>query len=145
MRLDHLLSKENMRYVTNISYFYGQECMALMLIVVQFRGYDQKIVFSEEKRNPGFRPPIRANEVCEEEGGTGGGHSSFYKVKASWPETVPTWGCSSVGRAPALQAGGRGFESLHLHQQSERVVNRAGGRKSTRPHGLIAQMVRARA
>ena len=25
------------------------------------------------------------------------------------------WGCSSVGRAPALQAGGRGFESLHLH------------------------------
>ena len=25
------------------------------------------------------------------------------------------WGCSSVGRAPALQAGGQGFESLHLH------------------------------
>ena len=25
-------------------------------------------------------------------------------------------GCSSDGRAPALQAGGRGFESLHLHQ-----------------------------
>src|SRR6266536_2551325 len=25
-------------------------------------------------------------------------------------------GCSSVGRAPALQAGGRGFESLQLHQ-----------------------------
>ena len=24
-------------------------------------------------------------------------------------------GCSSVGRAPALQAGGREFESLHLH------------------------------
>ena len=29
---------------------------------------------------------------------------------------VPTlWGCSSVGRAPALQAGGQGFESPHLH------------------------------
>ena len=27
------------------------------------------------------------------------------------------WGCSSVGRAPALQAGGREFESLHLHRQ----------------------------
>ena len=26
-----------------------------------------------------------------------------------------TRGCSSVGRAPALQAGGQGFESLHLH------------------------------
>ena len=25
------------------------------------------------------------------------------------------WGCSSVGRAPALQAGGREFESLSLH------------------------------
>ena len=25
-------------------------------------------------------------------------------------------GCSSVGRAPALQAGGQGFESLHLHE-----------------------------
>ena len=24
------------------------------------------------------------------------------------------WGCSSVGRAPALQAGGHGFESHHL-------------------------------
>ena len=26
------------------------------------------------------------------------------------------WGCSSAGRAPALQAGGRGFESHHLHR-----------------------------
>ena len=26
------------------------------------------------------------------------------------------WGCSSVGRAPALQAGGQEFESLHLHE-----------------------------
>ena len=29
------------------------------------------------------------------------------------------WGCSSAGRAPALQAGGHGFESHHLHQQTE--------------------------
>ena len=28
---------------------------------------------------------------------------------------MATWGCSSVGRAPALQAGGQEFESLHLH------------------------------
>ena len=26
------------------------------------------------------------------------------------------WGCSSVGRAPALQAGGHRFEPGHLHQ-----------------------------
>ncbi len=29
------------------------------------------------------------------------------------------WGYSSVGRAPALQAGGQGFESLYLHVDSE--------------------------
>ncbi len=26
------------------------------------------------------------------------------------------WGCSSVGRAPALQAGGQEFEPPQLHQ-----------------------------
>ena len=30
-----------------------------------------------------------------------------------------TWGCSSVGRAPALQAGGQEFESLHLHSSKD--------------------------
>ena len=30
----------------------------------------------------------------------------------------PIRGCSSVGRAPALQAGGHGFESHHLHQSA---------------------------
>ena len=29
------------------------------------------------------------------------------------------WGCSSVGRAPALQAGGHEFESHHLHEGNE--------------------------
>ena len=32
------------------------------------------------------------------------------------------WGCSSAGRAPALQAGGHGFESHHLHQASQRLA-----------------------
>ena len=35
------------------------------------------------------------------------------------------WGCSSVGRAPALQAGGRQFEPDQLHQNK-----RKGGIKS---------------
>ena len=26
------------------------------------------------------------------------------------------WGCSSAGRAPALQAGGQRFDPAHLHQ-----------------------------
>ena len=32
------------------------------------------------------------------------------------------WGCSSVGRAPALQAGGQEFESLHLHAGNEQCI-----------------------
>ena len=32
----------------------------------------------------------------------------------------PIWGCSSAGRAPALQAGGHGFDSHHLHQVAGR-------------------------
>ena len=31
----------------------------------------------------------------------------------------PKWGCSSAGRAPALQAGGHGFEPHHLHHTGE--------------------------
>ena len=43
---------------------------------------------------------------------------SLKKKKA----TLGTWGCSSAGRAPALQAGGHGFEPHHLHQSSERKI-----------------------
>ena len=32
------------------------------------------------------------------------------------------WGCSSVGRAPALQAGGHEFESHHLHLPGNKTV-----------------------
>ena len=38
------------------------------------------------------------------------------------------WGCSSVGRAPALQAGGQEFESLHLHLIIQRVAGRLAGK-----------------
>jgi hypothetical protein len=33
------------------------------------------------------------------------------------------WGCSSIGRAPALQAGGRRFDSVHLHHLSGAITN----------------------
>ena len=39
----------------------------------------------------------------------------------------PIWGCSSAGRAPALQAGGQGFDSLHLHQAT-RVAGQTRGK-----------------
>ena len=32
------------------------------------------------------------------------------------PDPPNIWGCSSVGRAPALQAGGRRFDPVQLHQ-----------------------------
>ena len=76
-----------------------------------------------------------------------------------------TRGCSSVGRAPALQAGGHGFESHHLHQPGrpggqarqtsakivrEPTMGKEEERVRQRPklypeYGLIAQLVRARA
>ena len=31
--------------------------------------------------------------------------------------STQTWGCSSAGRAPALQAGGQEFDSPHLHHK----------------------------
>ena len=50
------------------------------------------------------------------------------KKKLEKPRETRTWGCSSAGRAPALQAGGQEFDPPHLHQT-----------------GRIAQVVRAHA
>ena len=36
-------------------------------------------------------------------------------------QNIP-WGYSSVGRAPALQAGGQEFESLYLHSDNEALA-----------------------
>ena len=62
----------------------------------------------------------------------------FQGLKAVRREPVtPLRGCSSAGRAPALQAGGQEFDSPHLHQRTHGFEH-AG-------HGLIAQVVRVRA
>ena len=47
------------------------------------------------------------------------------------------WGCSSVGRAPALQAGGHEFESHHLHGDNEENKPTAGRKQ-------VSALVRAR-
>jgi hypothetical protein len=39
-------------------------------------------------------------------------HINVFSIK-----TKEMWGYSSVGRAPALQAGGHEFESHYLHQK----------------------------
>jgi hypothetical protein len=44
----------------------------------------------------------------------GGADSIFARIK-HLRFYDPIWGCSSAGRAPALQAGGQEFESPHLH------------------------------
>ena len=37
--------------------------------------------------------------------------------KETWVPEV--WGCSSAGRAPALQAGGQEFDPPHLHHRDK--------------------------
>ena len=41
------------------------------------------------------------------------------QIKKENPKRDDLWGLSSAGRAPALQAGGREFESLSLHDGNE--------------------------
>ena len=56
-------------------------------------------------------------------------------------QTCRIWGCSSAGRAPALQAGGRQFESVHLHHRQSRsqfayqayVISKLGNTRITGP------------
>ena len=50
------------------------------------------------------------------------------------------WGRSSVGRAPALQAGGQEFESLRLHCEDNFFTNKEGicqKQKQTTDHGTL--------
>ena len=62
----------------------------------------------------------------------------MYFQKGKWTKAGTPWGCSSAGRAPALQAGGHRFDPVHLHH--------ALARKSDETvYGLIAQVVRAHA
>ena len=51
-------------------------------------------------------------------------------------EEPVVWGCSSVGRAPALQAGGHGFESHHLHQSMKIDIHGNDGKNQNTENGL---------
>ena len=44
-------------------------------------------------------------------------------AEAKNPTSFWFWGCSSAGRAAALQAVGSGFESCHLHQSFNDLSN----------------------
>ena len=56
-------------------------------------------------------------------------------------------GCSSAGRAPALQAGGHGFEPHHLHQstQVDKIMMEEPNNQVSECNRFVAQVVRAHA
>ena len=64
------------------------------------------------------------------------GSISLFNFECSTLKEI--WGCSSAGRAPALQAGGHRFDPVHLHQRLK--IDAA-----EKLNGLIAQVVRAHA
>ena len=43
------------------------------------------------------------------------------RVHPDPPDSPETWGISSAGRAPALQAGGQRFDPVILHQRFDAV------------------------
>ena len=43
------------------------------------------------------------------------------------PVSIDSRGCSSVGRAPALQAGGRRFDPVQLHQSRSQIGHELTG------------------
>ena len=61
--------------------------------------------------------------------------------------TLGTWGCSSAGRAPALQAGGHGFEPHHLHHRRDPGPDMGNDGTNGEPNEKrsVAQVVRAHA
>ncbi len=54
-------------------------------------------------------------------------------------------GCSSAGRAPALQAGGQRFDPAYLHHEKQQLFNNGLRNNEPNQYGLIAQPVRAHA
>ena len=52
------------------------------------------------------------------------------KLKPTETANLWIWGCSSAGRAPALQAGGRQFDSVHLHHGRNAASSSEENRKN---------------
>ena len=104
MRLDHLLSMENRSSING------------MLRVSSYSDYSAGRKNRTEtdlggKYERGVTRFVRKDLVVQ-----------FSMIDKTIIETVKAtlkWGCSSAGRAPALQAGGHGFDSHHLHQPAE--------------------------
>ena len=68
-----------------------------------------------------LRATVREDSSMLTQSRSGEIHSDDWKTEKNYEPFL--WGCSSAGRAPALQAGGHGFESHHLHQASKACAN----------------------
>ena len=88
----------------------------------------QCTMYGVQCTNGWVSPPFRRSEQEQSERGSRE-IAPPKQREARRVQAQPAWGFSSVGRAPALQAGGQRFEPANLHHV----------------HGSIAQLVRARA
>ena len=121
MRLDHLLSMENVVEVERHFTVFDERIPRKT--VVQFSGMDvkkQPIVGVSNGEGPPVPIPnteVKLTSVDNTLRATVREDRSMPTRELLKGSSRPLWGCSSAGRAPALQAGGHGFESHHLHQQ----------------------------
>ena len=156
MRLDHLLSMENVVEVERHFTVFDERIPRKT--VVQFSGMDAKRQLTVGVSN-GEGPPVPIPNTEVKLTSVDNTLRATVREDRSTPTrgplitggSRPLWGCSSAGRAPALQAGGHGFESHHLHHGEspcrEKGTAKAdtSGYESEQRYRLIAQQVRARA
>ena len=151
MRLDHLLSMENVVKVKRHFTVFDERIPVEKNCCSIFRDRkrtEKKLVLQTQRVHPyPFRTRKLSSAVltilhrrrCGKIGQ--GQHRSRFARAERFLQFPTLWGCSSAGRAPALQAGGHGFESHHLHQR----IKPQSKWKKPKPYRLIAQQVRARA
>ena len=138
MRLDHLLSMENVVEVKRHFTVFDERIPVEKNCCSIFRDREQKrIVGLTNAEGPPVPIPNTEVKLCSAdstmlatawEGRSWPTPHPCFFSKDARPEWVNNpWGCSSAGRAPALQAGGHGFESHHLHQ--------------TKPKGFVKKLM----
>ena len=116
MRLDHLLSMEKRSEPEKATIYGGS--LESSKFVVQFSVTEGQTVGAVNAQGPPVPIPNTEVKLCSAE------DTSLETARENRSAPTPREGnlkrgCSSVGRAPALQAGGHGFESHHLHQTGD--------------------------
>ena len=108
MRLDHLLSREysgnrNVEAQTEVD----RSADERMPVAKKASKKQKRNVNERSKRR--FTVILKREELC-----------IVFRARRTPSKIVPiTWGFSSAGRAPALQAGGQRFEPANLHQEAK--------------------------